>query len=94
MFLEQCRLPEKTIGEGENGVVFKACSSDKAKSLDHFKKEFLILFLLETRNNVIPYINYNLVKRGDARIAALVMKLYKSSLEEFRHVLSPLLSLI
>lgn len=91
------------LGSGMNGVVYKARLNDadvalkffifdggidKESRLKNFRKEFLTVSLLETRRNIVQYVDYDVLRVKDMDIPVLIMKLYKCSLEEWRSSLS------
>lgn len=99
-----CELDVQPIGEGDSGVVFKACLngahvalkfflfggdlSGKQEWLNTFKKNFLTASLLETRNNIVQYADFDMLHVAGMDIPVLAMKLYKGSLDEHRNILS------
>lgn len=102
--LGECRLEMRPLGEGANGFVFKANlngadvalkfflyngeNSNKERWLNNFKMNYLTVSLLETRNNIVQYADYDILHVQGMDIPVLIMKLYKCSLEEHRSILS------
>lgn len=102
--LGECQLEMRPLGEGTNGFVFKANLNGADVALKFFiyngdvscteiwlnnlKKKYLTVSLLETRNNIVQYADYDILHVQGMDIPVLVMKLYKCSLEEYRSILS------
>jgi len=102
--LGECQLDSKPLGRNEAGIVFKARmngkdvalkfflfngdDSRKGKWLNKLKARYLEISLLETRNNIVQYADFDIVTVEGEEIPVLVMKLYKCSLEEYRSILS------
>lgn len=102
--LGECQLETQPLGEGEYSLVFKGslngsnvaikfflfdgAVSDKEHWLNSFKKKYLTVSLLETRNNIAQYADYDVLHIQDTVVPVLVMKQYKCSLEEYRSILS------
>ena len=102
--LGECQLDSKPLGRNEAGIVFKARmngkdvalkfflfngdNSRKGKWLNKLKARYLEISLLETRNNIVQYADFDIVTVEGEEIPVLVMKLYKCSLEEYRSILS------
>ncbi|RHJ90293.1 protein kinase domain-containing protein [Parabacteroides bouchesdurhonensis] len=97
-------LEPMPLGCGENGIVYKARLNDaevalkfflfgernsRQDCLDNFKKEFFSVSLLETRRNIVQYIDYDVLEVKGEQIPVLVMKLYKGSLKDYCSSLSP-----
>lgn len=96
-------LDSVPLGSGMNGVVYKARLNDadvalkffifdrgidKESRLKNFRKEFLTVSLLETRRNIVQYVDYDVLHINGLEVPVLIMKLYKCSLEEWRSSLS------
>ena len=102
--LGECLLDSRPLGRGETGIVFKARMNGKDKALKFFlfrgddsgkdmwlnklKARYLTISLLETRDNIVQYADFDIVTIQGEEIPVLVMKLYKCSLEEYRNILS------
>lgn len=102
--LGECQLDSKPLGRSDTGIVFKARmngsdvalkfflyngdDSGKEKWLNKLKAKFLTISLLETRNNIVQYADFDIVTVQGQEIPVLVMKLYRCSLVEYRSVLS------
>lgn len=102
--LGECQLDSKPLGWSETGIVTKACmngddvalkfflyngeDSGKEQWLNKFKAKYLTISLLEIRNNIVQYADFDLLTVQGQQIPVLIMKLYKGSLEEYRNVLS------
>lgn len=102
--LGDCILEPMPLGRGENGIVYKARINDTVVALkffigddeanrkaylNDFRKEYINISLLETRRNIVQYIDFDLLPVNSEEIPVLVMKLYKCSLKEYRSSLSP-----
>ena len=97
-------LDENPLGESENGLVFKARAGSEAVTLKFYlpegdslkdqewlnklKRQYLNVSLLEIRNNIRPYLDYDEIQVQNITIPVLVSKLYKCSLQEYRNILS------
>lgn len=96
-------LESAPLGSGASSVVYKAWlndadvalkffifddEADKESRLKNFKKEFLAVSLLETRRNILRYLDYDVLHVKGVDVPVLIMKLYKCSLEEWRSSLS------
>ena len=102
--LGECLLDSRPLGRGETGIVFKARMNGKDIALKFFlfrgddsgkdmwlnklKARYLTISLLETRDNIVQYADFDIVTIQGEEIPVLVMKLYKCSLEEYRNILS------
>lgn len=102
--LGECLLEAIPLGEGEGSFVFKASLNgtdvalkfflfegtvfDRTEWLNKFKRDFISISLLETKRNIIPYVDYDVLRIQELEIPILIMKLYKCSLEEYRYHLS------
>lgn len=102
--LGECLLETNPLGRTETGIVFKARmngkdvalkfflfrgdDADKEMWLNKLKAKYLTLSLLETRNNIVQYADFDTLTVHGQEIPVLVMKLYKCSLEEYRNILS------
>lgn len=102
--LGDCLLDAKPLGWSDAAIVFKARMnnrevalkfylykgdpSGKADWLNKIKAKYLAVSLLETRNNIVQYADFDTITIQGQQIPVLIMKLYKCSLEEYRNVLS------
>lgn len=102
--LGECLLDAAPLGGSDAAVVFKARMNKREVALKFFlykgdlsakeewlnkiKAKYLTVSLLETRNNIISYTDFDTVTIKGQQIPVLIMKLYKCSLEDYRNVLS------
>lgn len=102
--LGECILDTVPLGGSDAAVVFKARVNNKEVALKFFlyrgelsgkeewlnkiKAEYLLVSLLETRNNIVQYADFDMLTMQGQQIPVLIMKLYKCSLEDYRNVLS------
>lgn len=102
--LGECRLDSEPLSRSEASLVYKARMnghdialkfflyegehSEKGKWLNLLKTKYLKTSLLETRNNIVRYADFDIVSVRGEVIPVLIMKLYRCSLEEHRCVLS------
>lgn len=89
--LGEGQLDSKPLGRNEAGIVFKARmngkdvalkfflfngdNSRKGKWLNKLKARYLEISLLETRNNIVQYADFDIVTVEGEEIPVLVMKL-------------------
>ncbi|WP_293710762.1 protein kinase [uncultured Parabacteroides sp.] len=102
--LGECQLDSKPLGRSEAGIVFKGRmngndvalkfflyngdDAGKEKWLSKLKAKYLVISLLETRNNIVQYADFDMITVQGQEIPVLIMKLYRCSLEEYRSILS------
>lgn len=102
--LGECCLDSESLGGSEAGIVFKGRmngndvavkfflyredGSEKKEWLNKLKAKYQKISLLETRNNIAQYADFDLLTVQGEEIPVLVMKLYRCSLEEYRSILS------
>ena len=92
------------LGRSMNSIVYKAKLNDKEVALkfligngiaenkeylSDIRKDYLTTTLLITSNQLVKYIDYDILRLEGTDIPVMVMKLYKYSLREYRSALSP-----
>lgn len=97
--LGDCHLASTPLGSGANGVVYTArlhdtevaikfflsdADQEKKTFPEEFKRRFLRIALLETRQNIVQYADFDAIRVQDTYVPVVVMKLYKGSLETLR----------
>lgn len=97
-----CKLTESPLWEGEYSIVFKASLNekdiaatffmfdgqkpDRDKWIDRFKRRFLTISLLETKNNSIQFVDYDILHLQDLDVPVLLMRL-SPSLMQYNQIL-------
>ncbi|PIC83026.1 protein kinase [Sporosarcina sp. P1] len=87
----------KEIGQGGNGLVYGGVQNNhevaikflvednSERKIKRFKAEYFNIVLLEDRNNIVNYINYEeLFLEGGYLVPAIIMKRYDKSLKKMR----------